>query len=205
MPNLPSSFYLSNTMTKSRLMSNHQKMLLAVSILLIVTIPDVFADTYNGPNGCSISINQNPSTVTTTTAQNNVQVGPTINGINLKSGTDWLVQQVENFFHNMEGTAIPENPYVSTTGIQNATSSGFRVVNDLSNAGYDTSQFVTDLINSFKPFHISFWIVLLISTAITVVVIVKAGEGIIKRLAYLGAIVGGLLVVLLFLHIYVNL
>lgn len=185
-------------------MQNHQKILLVVSIMLILATPEVFAQNVNCPNGCSISINQNPSPITTTPT-NSLPSGPTINGVNVKSGTDWLIQQIETFFHNMEGTAIPDNPYVNPTGIQNATTSGFKVVNDLSNAGYDTSQLVTDLINSFKPFHISFWIVLLISTGITIVLIVKAGEGIIKRMAYLGAIVGGLLVVLLFLHIYINL
>jgi len=182
-------------------MQNHQKILLSVSILLIVTVPNVFADKYNCPNGCSVTIQQNPPSITTSTAPT---TGPTINGVPIKSSTDWILQQIQNFFQNIEGTAIPSNPYVNPNGIQNATSSGFKIVNDLSNAGYDTSQFVTDLINSFKPFHISFWIVLLISTAITLVIIVKMGEGVIKRIAYLGAIVGGLLVVLLFLHIYMN-
>lgn len=141
-------------------MQSHQKMLLSVSILLILTTPEVFADMYNCPNGCSITINQNPTYTGPTTGPTSTDTSsPTINGINLKSGTDWFVQQIEQFFHNMEGTAIPDNPYVSGTGIQNATTSGFNVVHDLSNAGYDTSQFVSDLLNSFKPFHISFWIV----------------------------------------------
>lgn len=181
-------------------------MLLAVSILLILGIPEVFADTYNCPYGCSVAINQNPPppvSVQTTPAPS-VQTGPTINGINLKSITDGLINQIQTFFNNIEGTAIPNNPYVNPSGIQNATSSGFKIVNDLSNAGYDTSQFVTDLINSFKPFHISFWIVLLISTAITIVIILKAGEGIIRRMAYLGAIVAVILLIFLFLHIYLN-
>lgn len=206
MSNLPSSFSLFSTFTNSRLMQNHQQMLLAVSILLIVTIPEVFADTYNCPNGCSVVIQQNaqPTITTQTTPATITQSGPTINGINLKSGTDWLINQIETFFHNIEGTAIPNNPYVNPTGIQNATTSGFKIVNDLSNAGYDTSQFVTDLINSFKPFHISFWIVLLISTAITIVIILKAGEGILRRMAYLGAAVGAILLIFLFLHIYTN-
>lgn len=206
MSNLPSSFSLFSTFTNSRLMQNHQKMLLATSILLITVIPDAFADTYNCPYGCNIAIQQNPPPPVSvqTTPSPSEQSGPTVNGVNIKTGTDWLLNQIETFFHNIEGTAIPNNPYVNPTGVQNATSSGFKIVNDLSNAGYDTSQFVTDLINSFKPFHISFWIVLLISTVITIAIIVKTGEGIIKRMAYLGAIVGAILLIFLFLHIYMN-
>lgn len=204
MSNLFLSYYLSHTSLQTRLMENHQKILLGVSILLVLATPQVFAQTVNCPNGCSVVVNQNPTPPIITTGPNAGPVGPTINGVNIKDSTDWILQQIQKFLQNIIGTGIPNNPYVNTGSVQNATSSGFRVVNDLSNAGYDTSQFVTDLLNSFKPFHISFWIIFLISTVITIVIIVKAGEGIIKRLAYLAAIAGAILLIMLFLHIYMN-
>lgn len=182
-----------------------QKYQIFVIILLVFsTCNTAYAQTYNCPTGCIVTVTPQ-QTITQTPSTNTLgSSSPTVGGFNLGDGISGVLQQIENFFTGTEGTAIPQNNYVNTTGIQKATGSGFNIINDLFKAGFDTGQFMTDLINSFKPFHPSFWIVAIISMLITIFVIIKVGEDVLKRIFIVLGILAIILAILWLIATWLN-
>ena len=179
-----------------QLLVHGYQLLLVTSLIFVAMILPAYGQTVNCQYGCMVTVTPNPSPSTQATSNSLSSSAPTIGGINLGDIASQVLQAIQNLITTLEGQSIPQNNYVNTTGIQKATGSGFNVINDLFKAGFDTSQFVTDLIDSFQLFHISFWIVALISIGITIFLIVKTGENIIKKIAVLLVIVTIILAVL---------
>ena len=173
-----------------------------VSLFFLSSFP-AFAQTVNCQTGCTVTVTPNP--VTQPSVSNTYISGPNIGGYDLGAAIQNGLQQLANFFTGLEGTSIPQNNIVSTNGIQNATGAGFNVIGDLFKTGFDASTFVADLINSFELFHVSFWIVTIISIAITFFFIIRTGEDVIKRILIVLAIVTMILALLWFIFVYLNL
>lgn len=94
----------------------------------------------------------------------------------------WFSDSVQNGINWLLKTTIsPNNPTVNSTGLISATNSTFKAVNNLGNAGYNIAQAIASFVNSFYGIHISFWAILAISFIISLVFIVKNGEGMLKK------------------------
>lgn len=180
------------------------KIAVVLFLAVLATIP-AYGQTVNCPNGCTIVVTPDSQPQQTQTGTGGQQYGPSLGGFNLGGAIQNGLQAIQNFFTGLEGSSIPSNNYVNKTGIQNATGAGFDIIGDLFKTGFDTSTFIADLINSFELFHVSFWIVTVISMVVTMVLIIRSGEEVIKRILLVLAIVAGILAVLWLLFVYLNL
>lgn len=192
-------------------MNNIRTVIILYYCILIFTMLPAYGQTVNCPNGCTVVVTpgqqsgsqyqQYPSNSISNSLSSSA---PTIAGINLGNVTSSIIKQIQNFIVGIEGNSIPQNNYVNGTGVQQATNSGFNVITDIFKTGFDASQFVADLINSFELFHISFWIVALVSMGITIFFIARSGENVLKRILILLVIFAVILGVLWLVKIIFN-
>lgn len=179
--------------------------IILIPLILIILIPPVYAQTVNCPSGCTITVTPDQQAQQQSSGSTLQSSSPTIGGFNLGSAIQGALQALQNFFTGIEGNSIPDNSYVDKTGVQNATGAGFNVIGDMFKTGFDASKFVADLINSFKLFHVSFWIIMIISMAITFYLIIRSGEDIVKRIIIAFLSVTAILALLWFVFSYLNL
>src|SRR5574337_857719 len=94
----------------------------------------------------------------------------------------WFSDSVQNGINDIfRATISPTNPVVNSTGLTSATNSTIKAINNLGDAGYNIAQAIASFVNSFYGIHISFWVILTISTVISLVFIARNGEGMLKK------------------------
>jgi len=114
---------------------------------------------------------------------------------NAKSITDSILDGLKQIINsiigaaNIQGNSNPLN--LTSSKLQGVSNSGFKVVGDLGAVGWDFNGLMTNLINSFSPIKIPFWIVAGISAIITLVALIKIGKMAFQK----GVIIIGLILI----------
>lgn len=109
----------------------------------------------------------------------------------------WFSDSVQNGINGIIRASIsPTNPTINSTRLTGVTNSTISAINNLGNAGYNIAQAIANFVNSFYGIHISFWLILAISSIIGLVFIHRNGEEMLKKTIILILIVVAIIIII---------
>lgn len=109
----------------------------------------------------------------------------------------WFSDTVQNAINGIiRATVSPTNPTVNRTGLISGTNSTIQAINNLGNAGYNVGQAIASFVNSIYGIHISFWVILTVSSIISLVFIHRNGEEMFKKTLILFVIVVAVVIII---------